>query len=176
MKRKQILKTAAILVFAGLTAFAPASAQHRNEMPADVGRHGMMIGRMAKELNLTDDQKNKMKEIWASMRETSRAAREEIRKNRETLRQMIQDGTYNEGRANELLTRNAELQRQLQLAALNRMNEARQLLTAEQQEKLDRLLEARKERIQKKANERRKTMKERKKPKGQNPSPQEDNN
>src|SRR6476619_34663 len=51
------------------------------------GRGGRMHGMMFRDLNLTDDQKAKMKTIGASFRENTKALREQLRAKRQELRQ-----------------------------------------------------------------------------------------
>ncbi len=105
------------------------------------GRHGGMRGgfggRFAEKLNLTDAQKEQMKQIAARYRESARALREQRREGRERDGfGQLTDGTFNEAavRAAAQARANARVEREVMHARM--MSEMFALLTPEQKAQL----------------------------------------
>src|SRR6185295_2282025 len=67
------------------------------------GQRGGMRGMMFRDLNLTDDQKAKMKTIGQSFRESTKSLHEQLRAKRQELRQASEGGTFNEALATQKL-------------------------------------------------------------------------
>ena len=101
------------------------------------GRGGDMHGMMFRDLNLTDDQKAKVKEISQSFRERTKTLREQIRAKREELRQANNGGTFNEALATQKLQESASLEAKL-MGEQFRMRQAMlNVLTPEQKATLE---------------------------------------
>jgi len=97
------------------------------------GMRGMMFGG----LNLTDDQKAKMKDIGQSFRESTKSLREQLRAKRQGLRQANEGGTFNEALATQTLQESAGLQAKL-MGEQFRMRQAMlSVLTPEQKTTLE---------------------------------------
>src|SRR5204862_6359923 len=94
------------------------------------GAHGG--GALLNRLNLTDDQKAKMKQIRESFAERNRPLREQLRGKRAELRQASEGGTCNEALATQKLTEMAGLQAKLMGEEIKLHQEMEGLLTAEQ--------------------------------------------
>jgi protein CpxP len=90
-------------------------------------------------LNLTDDQKAKMKQIRTSFAERNQPLREQLRAKRQELRQANEGGTFNEALATQKLTEMAGLQAKLMGERLKQRQEMLSVLTAEQKTQLDQL-------------------------------------
>lgn len=100
-------------------------------------RGGHMQGMMFRGLNLTDDQKAKMKGISENFRESTKSLREQLRAKRQELRQANEGGTFNEGLATQKLQESAGLQAKL-MGEQFRMRQAMlSVLTPEQKTTLE---------------------------------------
>jgi protein CpxP len=95
--------------------------------------HGMMFGG----LNLTDDQKAKMKQIGQSFRESTQSLREQLRAKRQELRQANEGGTFNEALATQKLQESASLQAKLMGEQFRMRQEMLSVLTPEQKTQLE---------------------------------------
>jgi protein CpxP len=106
------------------------------------GRRGHMGGArmqngLFKQLNLTDDQKAKMKQIRESFAASNKPLREELRAKRQELRQANEGGTFNEALATQKLTEMASLQAKLMGQRFRQRQEVLSVLTPEQKAQLD---------------------------------------
>jgi Spy/CpxP family protein refolding chaperone len=101
------------------------------------GRRGRMAGMMFRGINLTDDQKAKMKEIGQSFRERNKPLREQLRAQRQGLRQAGEGGTFNEALATQKLQDSAALQAKLMSEQFRMRQQMLALLTPEQKTQLE---------------------------------------
>ncbi len=98
---------------------------------------GMRDGGFFRGLNLTDDQKAKMKQIRESFAQTNKPLREQLHAKRQELRQASEGGTFNEALATQKLTEMARLQAKL-MGERNKLHqEMLSVLTAEQKAQLE---------------------------------------
>ena len=98
---------------------------------------GMRAGGFFRGLNLTDDQKAKMKQIRESFAATNKPLREQLRAKRQELRQASEGGTFNEALATQKLTEIAPLEAKLMASRHNLHQEMLSVLTAEQKAQLE---------------------------------------
>ncbi len=96
------------------------------------GGRGGMHGMMFRDLNLTDDQKTKMKQIGQSFGERTKSLRQELRAKRQELRQASEGGTFNEALATQKLQESASLQAKLMGEQFKMRQEMQSVLTPEQ--------------------------------------------
>ena len=101
------------------------------------GWGGMRAGGFFRQLNLSDDQKAKMKQIRASFAETNKPLREQLRAKRQELRQASEGGTFNEALATQKLTEIAPLEAKLMAERAKLHQEMLSVLTAEQKAQLE---------------------------------------
>ena len=101
------------------------------------GMRGMRGGGFFRGLNLTDDQKAKMKQIRESYAESNKSLREQLRAKRQELRQASEGGTFNEALATQKLTEIAPLEAKLMAARANLHQQMLSVLTAEQKAQLE---------------------------------------
>lgn len=101
------------------------------------GFRGMRAGGFFRQLNLTEDQKAKMKQIRQSFAETNKPVREQLRAKRQELRQASEGGTFNEALATQKLTEMASLQAKLMDERFKLHQEMLSVLTAEQKAQLE---------------------------------------
>src|SRR6185295_11481840 len=101
------------------------------------GRGGHMRGMMFAGLNLTDDQKAKMKEISQSFRVRTKSLHEQLRAQRQGLRQAGEGGTFNEALATQKLQDSAALQAKLMGEQFKMRQEMLSVLTPEQKTQLE---------------------------------------
>ncbi|MFN2531132.1 MAG: Spy/CpxP family protein refolding chaperone [Pyrinomonadaceae bacterium] len=98
---------------------------------------GMMEGNIFNQLNLTDDQKAKIKQIRESFAERNKPLREQLRAKRQELHQASEGGTFNEALATQKLTEMASLEAKLMGEQFNLHQEVLSVLTAEQKAQLE---------------------------------------
>jgi Spy/CpxP family protein refolding chaperone len=98
---------------------------------------GGMHGGAFRQLNLTEDQKAKMKQIRASFGERNKPLRDELRAKRQELRQANEGGTFNEALATQKLTEMASLEAKLMGERFKLHQETLSVLTAEQKAQLE---------------------------------------
>src|SRR5688572_13312229 len=101
------------------------------------GMRGMRDGGFFKGLNLTDDQKAKMKQIRESFAQTNKPLREQLHAKRQELRQASEGGTFNEALATQKLTEMASLEAKLMGERFKLHQETLSVLTAEQKAQLE---------------------------------------
>jgi periplasmic protein CpxP/Spy len=101
------------------------------------GFRGMRAGGFFKQLNLTEDQKAKMKQIRESFAATNKPLHEQLRAKRQELRQASEGGTFNEALATQKLTEIAPLEAKLMAARANMHQQMLSVLTAEQKAQLE---------------------------------------
>ena len=105
------------------------------------GKHGgwggMREGGFFRQLNLTDDQKAKMKQIHESFAERNKPLREQLRAKRQELRQASEGGTFNEALATQKLTEMASLEAKLMGEQFKLHQETLSVLTPEQKAQLE---------------------------------------
>ena len=99
------------------------------------GRRGAFL----RQLNLTDDQKAKVKQIRQSFADRNKGLREQLRAKRQELRQANEGATFNEALATQKLTEMAGLQAKLMGERFKLHQEMQSLLTAEQKAQLDQM-------------------------------------
>ena len=104
-------------------------------------KHGGDRGgdRLFSRLNLTDDQKTKLKQIRESFATTNKPLMEQLRAKREELRQASEGGTFNEALATQKLTEAAGLEAKLMGARFQLRQRELTVLTAEQKAQLDQM-------------------------------------
>jgi periplasmic protein CpxP/Spy len=96
-----------------------------------------MRGGIFKQLNLTDDQKAKMKQMRGSFAESNKPLREQLRAKRQELRQANEGGTFNEALATQKLTEMAGLQAKMMGEEFKLHQQMQSVLTAEQKAQLE---------------------------------------
>jgi Spy/CpxP family protein refolding chaperone len=89
-----------------------------------------------RQLNLTDDQKAKMKQIHESFAQRNQPLMEQLRAKRQELRQASEGGTFNEALATQKLTEIAPLEAKLMGERAKLHQETLSVLTAEQKAQL----------------------------------------
>jgi periplasmic protein CpxP/Spy len=101
------------------------------------GERGGMHGLMLQGINITDDQKAKMKQISQSFRERTKSLHQELRAKRQELRQASEGGTFNEALATQKLQESASLQAKLMGEQFRMRQEMLSVLTPEQKTQLE---------------------------------------
>ena len=135
---------AASIVFAQTVTPDQGNTQDtRTERREGRGKHrghgfgGMRRGGFFGQLNLTEDQKAKIKQIRESFAERNKPLREQLRAKRQELRQASEGGTFNEALATQKLTEMASLQAKLMGERHKLHQETLSVLTAEQKAQLE---------------------------------------
>ena len=101
------------------------------------GFGGMRDGGFFRQLNLTEDQKAKIKQIRESFAERNKPLREQLQAKRQELRQASEGGTFNEALATQKLTEMASLQAKMMGEEFKLHQEMLSVLTAEQKAQLE---------------------------------------
>ena len=100
---------------------------------------GGMRGGFLSQLNLTDDQKAKIKQIHESFAERNKPLREQLRAKRQELHQATEGSTFDEAQATQKLTEMAGLEAKLMGEEFKLHQETLSVLTAEQKAQLEQL-------------------------------------
>jgi Spy/CpxP family protein refolding chaperone len=138
-----IALAASIAVAQSVTTDQGDAQGTRTERRGGRGQHkghgwgGMRQGGFFKQLNLTEDQQAKMKQIRESFAERNKPVREQLRAKRQELRQANEGGTFNEALATQKLTEMAGLQARLMGEEAKLRQEMLSVLTAEQKAQLE---------------------------------------
>jgi len=98
---------------------------------------GMREGGFFRQLNLTEDQKAKVKQISETFAQTNKPLRDQLRAKRQELRQANEGGTFNEALATQKLTEMASLEAKLMGEQHKLHQEMLSVLTAEQKAQLE---------------------------------------
>ena len=101
------------------------------------GWGGMRDGGIFRQLNLTDDQKAKIKTIRENSAAQNKPLREQLRAKRQELRQASEGGTFNEALATQKLTEMASLEAKLMGERFKVHQEMLSVLTPEQKAQLE---------------------------------------
>jgi protein CpxP len=104
-----------------------------------MGRDHRGGGALFSRLNLTDDQKAKLKEMRQSFGSTNKPLMDQLRAKRQELRQASEGGTFNEALATQKLTEMAGLQAKLMGARFQLHQQMLSVLTPEQKTQLDQI-------------------------------------
>jgi protein CpxP len=97
----------------------------------------MRDGGFFRQLNLTDDQKAKMKQIRESFAQSNKPLRDQLRAKRQELRQASEGGTFNEALATQKLTEIAPLEAKLMGERHKLHQQMLSVLTTEQKAQLE---------------------------------------
>jgi len=120
------------------TQTQPQNGQrHGHERAWGGGEGGRMHGMMFRGLNLTDDQKAKMKQLSQSFRDSTKSTREALQAKRQELRQANDGGTFNEALATQKLQESASLEAKLMGEQFKLRQAMLSILTPEQKAQLD---------------------------------------
>jgi len=98
---------------------------------------GGMQGGAFRQLNLTDDQKAKLKQIRESFAAQNKPLREQLHAKRQELHQASEGGTFNEALATQKLTDMASLEAKLMGEEFKMHQDMLSVLTAEQKAQLE---------------------------------------
>jgi len=96
-------------------------------------------GALFSRLNLTDDQKAKMKQIRESFMANNKPLLDQLRAKRQELRQASEGGTFNEALATQKLTEMAGLQAKLMGERFKLHQDMQSVLTSEQKAQLEQM-------------------------------------
>ncbi len=101
------------------------------------GRGGRIQGMMFRGLNLTDDQKAKVKAIGQSFRDRNQSLLQQLRANRQALRQANESGRFDEALTTQKLQESAPLQAKLMGEQFRMHQDMLSVLTPEQKTQLE---------------------------------------
>jgi periplasmic protein CpxP/Spy len=134
----RLLIAALAVVMSSAIAWSQTTADAPPPPPAHPHGFGMEGHRMeflAKQLNLTDEQKTQMKAVMQKERPTIKPLRQQQHQIDLQLRQYVQ-GPFDQAKVQALATQKAQIQAQLTVAETQVHNQLYQLLTADQQSQL----------------------------------------
>jgi periplasmic protein CpxP/Spy len=97
------------------------------------GMHGMML----KGINLTDDQKAKVKQIGQTFRDSTQSLRQDLETKRQALHQAAEGGTFDEASTTQKLTEMAGLEAKLMGERFKMQQAILSVLTPEQKTQLE---------------------------------------
>lgn len=111
------------------------------------GRGGFLSGRMAKELNLTEEQKTQIKQIMETEKSKVQPIFESLRENRQKMEELTSDGNFDEAKVKALADEQGGLSALLIIEKERTKSQIFQVLTAEQCEKAKQMKEKMRERM-----------------------------
>lgn len=116
------------------------------------GKRGMRghrgMGRIFRQLDLTDDQKAQMKAIRQASREDSKPLREQMKTNRQQLQQLTENGQFDEAAVSAIASQQGQIHAQIIVAKQKVKSQMFNVLTAEQKTKLATLKAEHKQKMQ----------------------------
>ncbi len=148
-KTLAIATLSAIALAASIAVAQTVTTDQGAQQGQHMGRHGgrgghkghswggMRDGGFFRQLNLTEDQKAKMKQIRESFAQSNKPLRDQVRARRQELRQASEGGTFNEALATQKLTEIAPLEAKLMASRHNLHQEMLSVLTTEQKAQLE---------------------------------------
>ena len=122
-------------MLAAQTATTPNPQKLANEHPQSMEQ--TMMGRMTAKLNLNQDQQNKAHAIFKNAREQERALGPKLREERSALRAAVK--TDNEGRIDQILQQNSQLNTQAREIHTKAVAQFYQILNPAQKAQFDRM-------------------------------------
>lgn len=136
IKRREIMKkvTLVAFIFVFSLILGPASTFAQGDDGKEIKR--LVFGSIADKLDLTEQQKTQIKQIYQMQEEKMRALRQEMRQIRHQLSNQGRDGTFNEPLVTELANRQAELTKQMIIEKERTKALVFAVLTPEQREKV----------------------------------------
>ena len=136
-----IALAASIAVAQTVTTDQGNTQDTRTERRGGRGGHkgwgGMRESGFFKQLNLTEDQKAKIKQIRETFAQSNKPLRDQLHAKRQELRQASEGGTFNEALATQKLTEMASLEAKLMGEQHKLHQEMLSVLTAEQKAQLE---------------------------------------
>ncbi len=147
-KKMLIIVALSVLTIAAVSAFAlsvPIAIAQTARIMRDGHKRGEGWGGrgegshdgMLRGINLTDDQKAKVKQIGKSFHQSTQPLRQELQTKREALRQIGEGGTFDEALATQKLTEAAGLEAKLLGEQFKMRQEMLSVLTPEQKTQLE---------------------------------------
>jgi protein CpxP len=146
-KTLAIATLSAIALAASIVVAQTVSTGQDNTQGAHKGWHdrgerrghgwGGMRGDAFRQLNLTEDQKAKIKQIRETFAQNNKPLMDQLRAKRQELRQANEGGTFNEALATQKLTEMAGLEAKLMGERFKLHQETMSVLTAEQKAQLE---------------------------------------
>jgi Spy/CpxP family protein refolding chaperone len=153
------LALSAVVALAGIVGFAQQQTTQGQEGKGRAERSwrgregkgfrgGLFGGRLAEKLNLTDAQKEQMKQIAARYREGTKALRQQERGQRRGGFDAFNGGTFNEAQVRAAAQARANARVEMEVAHARMMSEMYNVLTAEQKAQLAQLRQEREQKRQ----------------------------
>lgn len=144
MHKKFFIVTAILLaVAAGLTASVSAQGQRRGFGH----RHGWMLHRMTRALNLTDAQQTQIKSIMADSRTRTKPLMQQLRQNEQAQNASI-NGNFDEAAARAFAGKQAQIMSNLIVEKQRTKSQIYSVLTPDQRQKALQLIEQHEQRRQ----------------------------
>jgi protein CpxP len=134
---KKILYASSSLVLL-LLCLTFAFAQ-RSDVEARPFKGKFLAEKIAQKLELTDEQKTRIREILQSQRERVRPLMQEKRQIHLQMKNLGKDGVFDEARVSELATRKAEIDKQLTIEFQRTKASIFAVLTSEQRAKMEQM-------------------------------------
>lgn len=139
MKKTLLALSVALALGSGAAGIALAGPDHHpmhRHGHAAEAQHDRLVDRMARRLDLTDEQRGRIGEAMAARAPELREKAKALREARRDLRTLGLSEPFDRERAAELAQRQAELSAGIALAHAERMSEVYAVLTPEQREKI----------------------------------------
>ncbi len=137
MKKKAIVFGVVIaLLIVGLASVAVYAVQTQTGGHPMMAMHGMMLRRLAAELKLTDAQKQQIEGIYKEFRTENQADLQSIKTLKLQMLDIVTSQAPDKVKAEELVGEMSQIQTKLMTSGIDKIIEAKQVLTAEQNKTL----------------------------------------
>jgi protein CpxP len=147
MKSKYFKILAIALALAVVAAVAVSQTVRRAHRYGDGMLGGPMLGLLAHRLDLTDAQQAQVKAIMTKEKPAVQPLMQQMAQSRSQLRQLAMSGAFDEARARELASQQAQTMTELTVQRTRIESELYQVLTTEQKAKLNDLVNQREQRF-----------------------------
>jgi protein CpxP len=141
MHKKFFIVTAIVLALAAGLAASAATEGYGGRF----GRHGGMLKRMTRELNLTDAQQAQIKSIMTAEKTKIQPLRQQLRQNQQAENASI-NGTFNQAQATAFAGKQSQIMNDLIVEKERAKSQIYAVLTPEQREKAQQLMQEHKQR------------------------------
>ncbi|HEY1463227.1 MAG TPA: Spy/CpxP family protein refolding chaperone [Terriglobales bacterium] len=136
------------IVLVAIAAVSETQGRHAHWRGQDGMFGGPGFGFLARNLNLTDAQKDQAKQIMANEKTTFKPLMQQMRQSKMQERQLVEAATFDQAQAQTLAVQQSQLSAQVNVEKMRMESQLYQILTQEQKDKLNSILDQRAQRFQ----------------------------
>lgn len=141
------------VVLVAIAAVSETQGRHAHWRGQEGMFGGLGFGFIARNLNLTDAQKDQAKQIMASEKTNFKPLMQQMRQSKMQERQLVEAATFDQTQAQTLAAQQSQITAQLNVEKMRMESQLYQILTQEQKDKLNSMLDQRAQRFQQRQQE-----------------------